>query len=128
MLSQQRRCPGRRVFYSFLPHSHEYLPVNRRAHTHLAVQPHAHECVCLQATFRISRRYSSCSRKFKQRAHVEVRFRCFPPGYRILTTQTRHFVQNTGFVCRGIHYSLPGPVMDLGFVVQLYHEGVLHRQ
>ena len=43
-------------------------------------------------------------------------------------TRTRHFVQNTGFVCRGIRHSLPGPAMELGFRLQLYHEAVLHRQ
>jgi len=42
--------------------------------------------------------------------------------------QSRHIVQNTGFVCRGIRHSLHGPVMELGFLVQLHHEAVLHRQ
>jgi hypothetical protein len=65
-----------------IPHSHEYLPVNRRAHTHPVTQPHAHDRVRLQATSRISRRYSSCSRKYRQRAHAEVRFQRFPPDSR----------------------------------------------
>ena len=77
MLSQQGRVRGRRVFDSFPPHSHEYLPVNRRAYTHPVAQPHAHKRVCLQGTFRISPRYSSCSRKSRRRAHVEVRFQLF---------------------------------------------------
>ena len=46
----------------------------------------------------------------------------------VLTTQTRYFVQNTGFVCRGIRHSLPGPTVELGFSVQLRYEVVLHRQ
>jgi len=96
-----------------------------------AVQPHAHQRVCLQATSRISRRYSSCSRKFRQRAHVEVSSLRSPRGlfsWTALTTRARYFVQNAGFVCRGIRHSLPGPAVELGFLVQLHHEAVLHRQ
>ena len=55
--------------------------IGELTHPFSTVRPYAHERACLQETCRISRQYSSCFTKFKQRAHVEVRFQCFVPGF-----------------------------------------------
>ena len=95
-------------------------------HTHPLIHPHAHERVSLQATSRISRRYSYCYRKYRQRAHVEVRLLVPRAFWNTLTIWTRYLLQDPGFVRCGVRHSLPRPTMELGFVLQLRHEAVLH--